>query len=104
MPVGQWSPTCSSGADFIDDFIIHCHRYEKILKFDQSEVEPKYYADSEDVYAMKKSLANFSLFEKCEYECDDEDDNLMIESPKSPTTGGEGRSEVTGRLDKLEVK
>ena len=104
MPVGQWSPTCSSGADFIDDFITHCHRYEKTLKFDRSEVEPKYYADGEDAYAMKKSLANFSLFEKCEYESDDEDDNMMIEPPKSPTTEGEGGSEVIGKLEKLEVK
>ena len=53
---------------------------------------------------MKKSLANFSLFEKCEYESDDEDDNMMIEPPKSPTTEGEGGSEVTGKLEKLEVK
>ena len=104
MPVGQWSPTCSSGADFIDDFITHCQRYEKTLKFDRSEVEPKYYADGEDAYAMKKSLANFSLFEKCEYESDDEDDNMMIEPPKSPTTEGEDGSEVTEKLEKLEVK
>ena len=53
---------------------------------------------------MKKSQANFSLFEKCEYESDDEDDNMMIEPPKSPTMEGEGGSEVTGKLEKLEVK
>ena len=74
------------------------------MKFDRSEVEPKYYADGEDAYAMKKSLANFSLFEKCEYESHDEDENMMIEPPKSPTTEGEGGSEVTGKLEKLEVK
>lgn len=88
---------------FIDEFITHCLRYEKTLKFDRSEVEPKYYADGEDAYAMKKSLANFSLFEKCEYESDDEDDKLMIEPPKPPTMGGEGGSEVTETLEKLEV-
>ena len=91
------------GAHFIDEFITHCLRYEKTLKFDRSEVEPKYYADGEDAYAMKKSLANFSLFEKCEYESDDEDDKLMIEPPKPPTMEGEGGSEVTEKLEKLEV-
>ena len=74
------------------------------MKFDRSEVEPKYYADGEDAYAMKKSLANFSLFEKCENESHDGDDNMMIEPPKSPTTEGEGGSEVKGKLEKLEVK
>ena len=102
MSVGQRSAT-SSVAGFIDDFITHRLRYEKTLKFDRSEVEPKYYADGEDAYAMKKSLANFSLFEKCEYESDDEDDQLMIEPPKPPTTGGESGSEVAEKLEKLEV-
>ena len=33
-----------------------CYRYEKTLKFDKNEVEPKYYADGEDAFAMKKNL------------------------------------------------
>ena len=44
------------------------------------------------------------MFEKCEYESDGEDDNMMIKPPKSPTMEGEGGSEVTGKLEKLEVK
>ena len=35
---------------------IFCYRYEKTLKFDKNEVEPKYYADGEDAFAMKKNL------------------------------------------------
>ena len=35
---------------------------------------------------------------------DDEDNQLMIEPPKTPTTGGEGGLEVTGKLEKLELK
>ncbi|XP_076804798.1 N-alpha-acetyltransferase daf-31-like [Clavelina lepadiformis] len=30
--------------------------YAETLKFEQSEVEPKYYADGEDAYAMKRDL------------------------------------------------
>merc|ERR1719219_2268232 len=37
--------------------------YEKTLKFDRSEVEPKYYADGEDAYAMRKDLAGFNMVE-----------------------------------------
>ena len=35
---------------------LFCYRYEKTLKFDKNEVEPKYYADGEDAFAMKKNL------------------------------------------------
>jgi len=38
--------------------------YEKTLKFDRSEVEPKYYADGEDAYAMRKDLKEFNMYEK----------------------------------------
>ncbi|XP_061627978.1 N-alpha-acetyltransferase 11-like isoform X2 [Phyllopteryx taeniolatus] len=34
------------------------HLYFNTLKFQISEVEPKYYADGEDAYAMKKDLAH----------------------------------------------
>jgi len=55
--------------------------YEKTLRFDKSEVEPKYYADGEDAFAMKKNLGGFSLHEKCEYESEDES-CLQIEPPQ----------------------
>ncbi|MFH4978993.1 hypothetical protein AB6A40_005702 [Gnathostoma spinigerum] len=34
--------------------------YRHILKFEISEVEPKYYADGEDAYAMKRPLVKFA--------------------------------------------
>lgn len=46
--------------------------YEKTLKFDKSEVEPKYYADGEDAYAMRKALTGFSMTEHCEFNSEDE--------------------------------
>ncbi|XP_066916331.1 N-alpha-acetyltransferase daf-31-like [Clytia hemisphaerica] len=51
--------------------------YEKTLKFDKSEVEPKYYADGEDAFAMKRDLAGFSMTERCEY--DDSVDESCLE-------------------------
>jgi len=38
--------------------------YEKTLRFDRSEVEPKYYADGEDAYAMRKDLKDFAMVER----------------------------------------
>lgn len=35
------------------------HLYTNTLKFSISEVEPKYYADGEDAYAMRRDLAEF---------------------------------------------
>lgn len=35
------------------------HLYENTLKFEVSEIEPKYYADGEDAYAMKRDLTHF---------------------------------------------
>lgn len=34
--------------------------YQNTLKFEISEVEPKYYADGEDAYAMKRMLVQFA--------------------------------------------
>ncbi|VDL83766.1 unnamed protein product [Nippostrongylus brasiliensis] len=34
--------------------------YQNTLKFTASEVEPKYYADGEDAYAMKRCLVQFA--------------------------------------------
>uniref|UniRef100_A0A915DNQ6 N-terminal amino-acid N(alpha)-acetyltransferase NatA n=1 Tax=Ditylenchus dipsaci TaxID=166011 RepID=A0A915DNQ6_9BILA len=34
--------------------------YKNTLKFEISEVEPKYYADGEDAYAMKRLLTSFA--------------------------------------------
>lgn len=36
------------------------HLYENTLKFKVSEIEPKYYADGEDAYAMKRDLVKFA--------------------------------------------
>ncbi|TRY60911.1 hypothetical protein DNTS_035170 [Danionella cerebrum] len=36
------------------------HLYSNTLKFQISEVEPKYYADGEDAYAMKRNLTQMS--------------------------------------------
>jgi len=36
------------------------HLYTNTLKFEISEVEPKYYADGEDAYAMKRDLSSFA--------------------------------------------
>ncbi|XP_071817627.1 uncharacterized protein [Apostichopus japonicus] len=35
------------------------HLYQNTLKFEVSEIEPKYYADGEDAYAMKRDLTTF---------------------------------------------
>lgn len=37
------------------------HLYTNTLGFTRSETEPKYYADGEDAYAMKKDLVGFAL-------------------------------------------
>ena len=55
--------------------------YEKTLKFDRSEVEPKYYADGEDAYAMKKDLKDFAMVERDWDGCDD-DGALEVEVGK----------------------
>jgi len=36
------------------------HLYTNTLGFTISEIEPKYYADGEDAYAMKRDLVNFA--------------------------------------------
>ena len=35
------------------------HLYQQTLKFAVSEIEPKYYADGEDAYAMRRDLTSF---------------------------------------------
>lgn len=40
------------------------HLYNKTLGFSISEIEPKYYADGEDAYAMKRDLTGLRLEEK----------------------------------------
>jgi len=60
------------------------HLYRNTLKFDVNEVEPKYYADGEDAYAMKRDLTNFSMTEPSQSEESDEemdDGDLTIEPP-----------------------
>lgn len=36
------------------------HLYQNTLKFEISEIEPKYYADGEDAFAMKRDLVEFA--------------------------------------------
>jgi len=62
------------------------HLYKNTLKFDVSEVEPKYYADGEDAYAMKRDLTNFSMTEPSaagEDSDDDDDEKMTIELPSA---------------------
>merc|ERR1712168_386408 len=62
------------------------HLYKNTLKFDVSEVEPKYYADGEDAYAMKRDLTNFSMTEPSaagEDGDDDDDEKMTIELPSA---------------------
>lgn len=35
--------------------------YMNTLRFNVNEIEPKYYADGEDAYAMRRDLVKFSL-------------------------------------------
>ncbi|KAK3792452.1 hypothetical protein RRG08_049151 [Elysia crispata] len=44
------------------------HLYTETLKFSISEIEPKYYADGEDAYAMRRDLSEFK--EKCDSDGD----------------------------------
>lgn len=43
------------------------HLYEKTLKFQIDEIEPKYYADGEDAYAMRRDLSSFQPPKKAAY-------------------------------------
>lgn len=36
------------------------HLYQNTLKFEISEIEPRYYADGEDAFAMKRDLIEFA--------------------------------------------
>merc|ERR1711972_691259 len=40
--------------------------YTNTFKFTISEIEPKYYADGEDAYAMKRDLSSFAKFSRKE--------------------------------------
>lgn len=40
--------------------------YQNTLKFEINEVEPKYYADGEDAYAMRRKLVQFAIDNKIE--------------------------------------
>jgi len=48
------------------------HLYNKTLGFSISEIEPKYYADGEDAFAMKRDLTGLKLEEKVATEKDQE--------------------------------
>lgn len=45
------------------------HLYTETLKFQISEIEPKYYADGEDAYAMRRDLSEFKDNEKEKETC-----------------------------------
>lgn len=51
------------------------HLYKDSLKFDINEIEPKYYADGEDAYAMKRDLTDFSMIEPTADGSDGSDDD-----------------------------
>lgn len=68
------------------------HLYSNTLKFQISEVEPKYYADGEDAYAMKRNLTQMA----------DE-----LQKPGVRLWGSEAPSQVTavtGLVEKLTVQ
>ncbi|KAJ7326063.1 N-alpha-acetyltransferase 10 [Desmophyllum pertusum] len=44
------------------------HLYNKTLGFSISEIEPKYYADGEDAYCMKRDLSSLKLEERASIE------------------------------------
>lgn len=56
--------------------------YAKTLGFEISEVEPKYYADGEDAYAMKRDLVSFAKQEKLQ----PPDENKFFDQTKRPTS------------------
>lgn len=55
--------------------------YAKTLMFEISEIEPKYYADGEDAYAMKRDLVSFARQEKLQ----PPDEARFFETKKQPT-------------------
>jgi len=72
------------------------HLYKDSLKFDVSEIEPKYYADGEDAYAMRRDLTSFSMVEHAEYGSSDEEDMTIecgADKGKSGEEGDAGRDE-----------
>ncbi|KAF3428005.1 hypothetical protein QLX08_001029 [Tetragonisca angustula] len=52
--------------------------YTSSLQFEVSEVEPKYYADGEDAYAMKRDLSSFYLEKNATKEKTNKDGNTHI--------------------------
>ncbi|XP_072026251.1 N-alpha-acetyltransferase daf-31-like [Amphiura filiformis] len=63
------------------------HLYEDSLKFEISEIEPKYYADGEDAYAMRRDLGTFPNAIRRP-----KPDSRVKDTPeeKEPTTNGTG--------------
>ncbi|XP_061423047.1 N-alpha-acetyltransferase 10 isoform X2 [Lethenteron reissneri] len=59
------------------------HLYSNTLKFQVSEVEPKYYADGEDAYAMKRDLAQMG-------------DEALMTPP--PTPSGQAESKAAASI------
>lgn len=59
--------------------------YEKTLGFHKSEIEPKYYADGEDAFAMKRDLIGFSMTEKSHYDDGTDESCLQIDCNNKST-------------------
>ncbi|XP_029687663.1 N-alpha-acetyltransferase 10-like [Takifugu rubripes] len=89
------------------------HLYSNTLKFQISEVEPKYYADGEDAYAMKRDLAPHGRSKKTWNTCICR--GLLWQSPSGSgdqereserDSGGESKemSEVSEATESTDVK
>ena len=69
--------------------------YQASLKFDIHEIEPKYYADGEDAFAMRRDLTNLSMEEK---EVTSEIDEGKLEDKKTKENDS-----IVGEMNSLKV-
>uniref|UniRef100_A0A667Z9Z6 N-terminal amino-acid N(alpha)-acetyltransferase NatA n=1 Tax=Myripristis murdjan TaxID=586833 RepID=A0A667Z9Z6_9TELE len=76
------------------------HLYSNTLKFQISEVEPKYYADGEDAYAMKRDLAHMAdELMRPDRQCVPGVRVLGQEAPSAQSLSGSGDQEREGERD-----
>ncbi|XP_077573179.1 N-alpha-acetyltransferase 10 isoform X1 [Stigmatopora nigra] len=86
------------------------HLYSNTLKFQISEVEPKYYADGEDAYAMKRDLAHMAdeLRKPCPRLPGQEGPSVStdLERENGRDSGGDSKelSEVSEATESTDVK
>ncbi|KAI9706330.1 MAG: N-terminal acetyltransferase A complex catalytic subunit ard1 [Bogoriella megaspora] len=76
------------------------HLYRDTLGFKVDKIEPKYYADGEDAYSMKKDLS----FMRDDAESSDEDTEGLDEGEEVGSAGKKGDGEKKGKNKKRKVK